>query len=221
MGVSTPIWLPGEGTATQRAAQAQGTAIEGQTLAEHYALASRVLSLAANATDALNTRAIAARRLATSRTLASDLSHQFAVGEAAQSDFLAADAEAATAQVSLAQAEAQLAAAKVALATVTGSDAVPVLTVPMPTVPDAIVPALAGIPSDHPILRAAEQQVQAARAQEHLVYVQDRDDPELGLQGINEKQPGTRWDTRFGVTVTFHFATQARNAPLRAAAGSA
>ncbi len=38
------------------------------------------------------------------------------------------------------------------------------------------------------------------------------------MQGINEKQPGTRWDTRFGVTVTFHFATQARNAPLRAAA---
>ncbi len=213
--VSTPVWLPGEGTATQRVAQAQSTAIEGQTLAEHYALARQIVTLAANATNALNARAIAARRLETNRALATDLSHQFGVGESSQSDALAADAEAANAQVSLAQSEAQLAAAKVALATITGSEAVPLIIAP-----DGPMPAAIAVPPDHPMLRAAEQQVQAAMAQERLTYLQDRDDPELGLQGINEKQPGTRWDTRFGVTVTFHFATQARNAPRRAEAAA-
>ena len=215
VGVTTPVWLPGEGTAAQRAAQAQNTAIEGQVVAEHYALARRIVMLAANATDALNARAIAARRLDTDRTLAADLARQFGVGESSQSDALAADAEAATAQVNLLQAESQLASARVALASATGSDAVPLVLAP-----EGPAMVTATLPLEHPMLRAAEQQVQAAMAQERLTYLQDRDDPELGLQGINEKQPGTRWDTRFGVTVTFHFATEARNAPRRAAAAA-
>ena len=73
----------------------------------------------------------------------------------------------------------------------------------------------------HPRLAAAEQAVAAARANARLVDIQDRDDPEIGVQGINEKQPGTRWDTRFGVNFTFHFATEARNAPRRAEAEQA
>lgn len=209
-GVSTPVWLPGEGTATQRAAQAQGEAVEGQSVAEHFAVARQVLLLAANATDALNARVVAARRLETSRTLARDMAHRFEVGESSQSDALAAEAEAASAEASLAQAEAQLASARVALATMTGLPAVPLVT--------GATGGANAAPGEHPLVRAAAQQVQAATAQERLVYLQDRDDPEIGLQGINEKQPGARWDTRFGVTVTFHFATEARNAPRRAAA---
>lgn len=57
-----------------------------------------------------------------------------------------------------------------------------------------------------------------AQANLRLVGIQDRDDPEIGFQGINEKQPGTPWDTRFGVVVHIPFATEARNAPRRAAA---
>lgn len=213
VGVSTPVWLPGEGTATQNAAQAERVAIEAQAAMAHLVLAADVLRLATSATDAANTRAIAARRLATSRALAGDLSRQFAVGEAAQSDALAAEADAANAAVTLAQAESQLGSAKVALAEVTGSPAIPALIVSagMAPVPEG----------EHPQLRAAMEQVQAAQAQQRLVYLQDRDDPEIGLQGINEKQPGTRWDTRFGVTVTFHFATEAHNAPRRAVAQEA
>jgi len=102
VGVSTPVWLPGEGTATQNAAQAERVAIEAQAAMAHLVLAADVLRLATSATDAANTRAIAARRLATSRALAGDLSRQFAVGEAAQSDALAAEADAANAAVTLA-----------------------------------------------------------------------------------------------------------------------
>ena len=211
VGVSTPLWLPGEGTATQDAARAESVAIDGQIALAHLSLAREVLRLAADAADAVNALAIAQRRLATNRALAATLANRFAVGESAQSDALAADAEASSAVVYVAQAEARLGLARVALAELTGSEAIPML---MPA------PALANAAdgSEHPQVVAAAQQVEAARARARLVYLQDRDDPELGIEGINEKQPGTRWDTRFGVTLRFHFATEARNAPLRAVA---
>lgn len=211
VGVSTPLWLPGEGTATQNAARAESLAIDGQTALAHLSLAREVLRLAAEAVDATNALAIAQRRLATNRALAKTLASRFAVGESAQSDALAADAEAASAMLNVAQAEARLGLARVALAELTGSEAIPML---MP----AAGLARAADGNEHPQVVAAALQVEAARAQERLVYLQDRDDPELGVEGINEKQPGTRWDTRFGVTLKFHFATQARNAPRRAIA---
>ena len=211
VGVSTPLWLPGEGTATQNAAQADSVAIDRQIALAHLSLAREVLRLSADAVDAANALAIAQRRLATYRALATTLANRFAVGESAQSDALAADAEASTAVISMTQAEARLGLARVALAELTGSEAIPVL-MPAPAL------AQAGDGSEHPQVVAAAQQVEAARARARLIYIQDRDDPELGVEGINEKQPGTRWDTRFGVTLKFHFATDARNAPLRAVA---
>ena len=214
VGVSTPIWLPGEGTATQNAARAQGVAIDAQTAMTHLDLARQVLRLATDAEAALNSRLIARRRLTTGEALAADLAHRFAVGESAQSDALAADAEAADARIGLAQADLKLEASRLALAELTGSRAIPLLadTVALP------MPALAVALDAHPRVIAAARAVQAARAQARLVAIQDRDDPELGVEGINEKQPGTPWDTRFGVTLKFHFATEARNAPRRAAA---
>ena len=211
LGVRTPLWLPGEGTATQNLARAETTALEAQAELAHLALAGQVLMRAVDAIDARDARDIAARRLATNQALARDLDRRFQVGESSQSDALAAQAEAATAAVSLAQAEAQLGMAQITLAELTGSPAVPVLISP-------VVSGRAATGGDHPQVVAAVRQAEAARAQQKLVYLQDRDDPEVGIAGINEKQPGTRWDTRLGVTMTFHFATEARNAPRRAAA---
>ena len=211
IGVSTPLWLPGEGSATQNLARAENTAIEAQAELAHLALAAQVVQRAVAAVDARNARDIAARRLATNQALARDLDRRFQVGESSQSDALAADAEAATAAVSLAQADVQLGSAEIALAELTGSTALPVLSPPL-------MPARAATGAEHPQMVAAMRQAEAARAQERLVYLQDRDDPEFGVEGINEKQPGTRWDTRVGLTLRFHFATEARNAPRRAAA---
>ena len=213
-GVSTPIWLPGERTATQNAARAESLAVEGQAALAHLALAREVLRLATDAADAANALGIAGRRLTTYRALAKTLANRFAVGESAQSDSLAAEAEAANAEVGVAQAEGRLGLARVALAELTGSKAIPLLIAPTG-------PVVAADGSEHPQVAAATRQVEAARAQERLVYVQDRDDPELGVEGINEKQANARWDTRLSVTLKFHFATEARNAPRRALAQEA
>lgn len=211
VGVSTPVWLPGEGTATQKLAQADTASVAAAGEAAYLALAAQVLDLASQAMMAANARDVAARRLAADQALASDLARRFQVGEASQSDSLATDAEAATANMTLQNADSQLAVARLALAAVTGIDTL--------TRIDAISPGPSGnVMASHPRILAAEQAVAAARANARLVRIADRDDPELGVEGINEKQPGARWDTRFGVTLTFHFATEARNAPRRAAA---
>lgn len=211
--VSTPIWLPGEGTATQRAARAQGEAAGAETEAAHLALASQVLELTARATLAENERDVTAQRLASARSLAADAAHRFHVGEGAESDALAADAEAASARVALIDDDGRVASARAALGVVLGADAIPRLG---PAAGQAR--SSPNAPLHHPRIEAATRSLLAAQANARLVRIGNRDDPEIGVQGINEKQPGSPWDTRFGVVLRFSFASEARNAPRIAAA---
>ena len=216
--LGTPIWLPGEGRATQATAQADGVAVAAAIDAAHLALAQQVLDLAAQAALALGDRDVAARRLATAQALAANLARQFRAGEASESDALAAEADAAGAAVTLSSAEAQLGVAHAALAVVVGNDLLPRLDIPG-LATSAPAPQPGGDPlAAHPRIAAARRAVEAAQANARLVGIENRDSPQIGFQGINEKQPGTRWDTRFGVTFHLSFATEARNAPRRAAA---
>ncbi len=214
--LATPIWLPGEGTATQKAAQAEGGAVAADEDATHLALAGQVLDLVVQAARASGRQEAAEKRAATARALAADVHRRLAVGEAPQSDALAADAEADSAQATLDNAQAELEQGRASLSSITGEENMPELagSVPLAARPLPAAALLAG----HPRILAAERALSAAQASARLAGIQNRDDPELGLQSINEKQPGQRWDTRFGVTLRFSFATAGRNAPLRAAA---
>ncbi len=234
MELDTPVWLPRQGTATQGVARAEADAVAADEAAAHLALATEVLDLSAQAAFAANVREVASRRLASLRTLAADAARRFRVGESSRSDALAAEAEAAGASVALSAAEAQLGTALAVLASVTGEASVPSLT----TVRAAgargtgargtgaravgAVPARKalsqGAVNSHPRVVAAQRAVLTAQAQARLVRIENRDSPQIGLEGVNEKQAGARWDTRFGVVVHFPFATEARNAPRRAAA---
>ncbi len=208
---ATPLWLPGQGTATQATAAADAAAAGAAANAAHHALALELLDLAAQATTAVNTRDVEAKRLKTAEALAASAAERFKVGEGSDSDALAAAAQAAAVRVALSGAEAQVEAARASLAALTGREAIPRLTLP----PALLSSGVAGV---HPRVAAAQRAVQAAEANARLVRIGNRDNPEIGVEGINEKQPGTRWDTRFGVTFRLPFATEARNAPLRAAA---
>ena len=214
--LGTPVWLPGEGTATQNVASADAATVAADADATHLALAVQVLGLAAQAAFAANERDVAQRRLATAEALATDLAHRYGVGESSESDALAADAEAAGARVTLSAADAQLASAVAALAAVTGRETVPRLAAPVSR--GAAGAALAVAPATHPRIIAAERAVAAAQAKARLTRIENRDSPTVGVTGINEKQYGSPWDTRFGVVFRLPFATEARNAPLRAAA---
>ncbi len=161
-----------------------------------------------------NSRDVARRRLQSSQALAADLSRRFRVGEAAQSDALTADADAASAAVTLADTQAQLTGALAALAVLTGQTAVPSLAGPDPK-----MPRLEALGETHPRLIAARRATEVAQSSMRLTRIENRDSPEVGIQGINEKQgSNTPWNTRFGVVVRFPFATEGRNAPRLAAA---
>lgn len=218
VGVGTPLWLPGEGTATQRAASAEGRAALAGGVAAHLALAQQVLDLVTRAWLAKVSRDVAQARLRSDQALSAGAADRFRVGEGAQSDALAADAAAQTDALDLNDADASLSAALLALSSLTGRVALPVLTVDRTQRADAIVGNDADAIERHPRIVAERQAVAAAEARERLVRLQDRADPELGLQVTNDKQPGSPWDTRLGVTFRVPFASAARNAPLRAAA---
>ncbi len=218
--LSTPVWLPGEGTATQRAALAQEVASSADETAAHLALAEEVLDLATGAVLADDASHVAADRLATAQALANAAAERFRTGEASESDYLAAAAEAANARIELNDAAAKLQAARAALTATTGSSAVPDLGADASAPPGPTTVAFGNDPvlPLHPKLVAEDRHVAAAEESERLVRIQNRDDPEIGVQVIDDKQPGTRWDTRVALTFRLPFATEARNAPRRAAA---
>ena len=223
--VGTPIWLPGEGTATQNAANADAATIRADEAAMHLALAAHLLAVVERAALAANEAAVAQRHFALSQSLQAGLNRSVAVGESAESDALAAQAEAEQARISLTTAQADLASAQAALQVLTGSDAIPRLAAPpAPPVMAALVSATAITPgvaealADHPRVAASAHAVAAAEAKARLTRIENRDHPEIGLQVINEKQPGSAWDTRVGLMLRLPFATSGRNAPLRAQA---
>ncbi len=218
IGVGTPLWLPGEGTATQRAASAEGRAAIAGGEAAHFALAQQVLDLATRAWLAKVSKDVAQARLRSDQALSVAAANQFRVGEGAQSDALAADAAAQTDALDVNDADANLGAALIALSTLTGRDTLPVLTADRAQRDVAFIRDNQDVIELNPRVVAERVVFEAAEARERLVRVQDRADPELGLQVTNDKQPGSPWDTRLGVVFRVPFASAGRNAPLRAAA---
>ncbi len=215
--LTTPVWLPGEGRATSRTAHADADAIDANADEAHLELAGRVLALTEHAAVATNALDVAQRRATTAQALAASLAHRFQVGESSQSDALAAQAEAASARMSVSGARSQLDAIRAALTALTGEPVVPRLS---GAGGDAgpLDASEAAVLAHHPRLLAADRAVAAAQAGASLTRIENRDSPEVGIQAIDEKQPGSRWDTRVGIIFRLPFATQARNAPKRAAA---
>lgn len=229
--LNTPLWLPGEGTATARSAGAELAHVAAQDEAGRLLVAGQVLDAAAGLAIARNVREVAGRRLASARLLLSELHRLVRGGEAVQIDEQAAAADLATAEIALADADAQLVSAGEALAVLTGTRTLPELTPPKLTTPEltptgAVAAALAGgVPDEaaighNPQVAAAQRGVDAAQAELRLVRLADRDDPELGVEAIRDHQFGSPWDTRYGVVVRVPFASRARNLPRIALAQS-
>jgi hypothetical protein len=74
-------------------------------------------------------------------------------------------------------------------------------------------------PEAHPRLQAATRSILAAQAAFRLALIANRDSPEIGVvAGRNRDIRGTEYDTTIGLRLKVPFATDARNAPRRAAA---
>ena len=219
--VGTPIWLPGEGTATEAVARADLDRVEADADSAHLSLAVAVLDTALQAITATLSADVARQRLSAAQALADDLARGVRAGESARSDLEAARADAESAQASLADAEAQRLRARIALSVLTGLEDIPELS-GRDIVGASASPAVPGqLAEGHPRVVAARRAVEAGLAALRLTRISDRDSPEVSVIGIHEKQGfSTPYNTRFGVELRIPFATDARNAPRLAAARS-
>ena len=210
LGVSTPIWLPGEGTASRRLADTEYARSSPQAAVLRLRLTARVRDALAEFALAQAEVAVSERRLADARALEGDVSRRARAREASDADALLARAERIAADAELRDRRSLLGQARLEFEGLVG----------LPPVAAALserVPP--GTDAAHPKLEDARGAVEVARANQALVGLQSRDSPEVGIVARRNRDIGGRtYDNSVGIEVRIPFATEGRNAPRRAAA---
>lgn len=218
--VSTPIWLPGEGTATERVANADARTFVAQSANAQLTVAAAVLDAAVVATQAQQELIIANRKLGFARRVAAEVGHAARVGELSGTDLDAVQAELDSAVISQSNAAAGATNAIAALAVFTGSPEIPTLEAFA-----ELQPAPAGVDrgagQEDPRTLVMERRLETAREQLRLVRASPMADPDVGFDGIREKQFGSPWDTRVGVVIRVPLPSPAINRSRLALAQSA
>lgn len=207
--LGTPIWLPGEGTAIRRLADAELARLDADLMVARLAVAGEVREaywrtrLAATAVEA------ARQRLDAARALQADLERQVRAGQVARADQLLSVAETADAHAIVSTEEASLTQARFVFRALTGVE--PPVDFVEPEVP-------APADGDHPRRLAWRKAVGVTDANARLLRIQDRDSPEIALLGQVERELyDDPYDKRIGVRVVIPFATEGRNEPRRKA----
>jgi outer membrane protein TolC len=211
--LSTPLWLPGEGTATEQVADADLNRTDAQIALAKLKVAGEVRDSVYAYALAEAEAGLARRRLANAEALEADVARRVRAGETAaveedlvRGDFLDAQAG-ARAQ------EALAAAARASLLSLTG--------VPAPPRSYAEPLSPASQFARHPRIQAANRAADAARAEVRLAQIATRDNPEVGVFASRNRDIfGTVNDWMLGVRLKVPFPSETRNAPRKAAAAA-
>lgn len=212
ISVSTPIWLPGEGAASVRAADAESARLDAEGARRLLEVAGEVReALAAVAAAEADQRAAGAR-LRDARALESDLGRQVRGRNAAEAELLVASADRLEAESNLSEKTASVDAARIDFRTLTGLDSnTAALNEPLP-------PVLQARPVD-PRLTEARRAVDAAKASQRLAEIQSSDSPSIGLVGRRTRDIGGNvYDNSVGIQVSIPLPSGGRNRPRTAAA---
>ncbi len=209
--VGTPLWLPGEGRATARLAEAGITELGARLGELRLAIAGTVREAAGQVEEARLAAPPLERRAAAARQLAGVIDQRSRRGESPAADALLARSEALLAEAAVQDQQAILAQAGLRFSVLTGLAAAPSLAL------DAEPPARP--PAEHPRLVAARRGLETARSGLRLAEATPRDSPIISLQGRQEQTTyAERFGTRVGVVVRLPLATEGRNLPRLAAA---
>ncbi|MFT8613026.1 MAG: TolC family protein [Gluconobacter oxydans] len=214
-GVSVPLWLPGQGSATVGVARAEALTIQERLHVARMAVAMRVLDTSANVVMAQRRLAIARIQKDTLEKIRASVIRGKHIGEMTLADQQIIASEIANAANEYSQSEEQVETATSALRILLGR----------PTVPDILSfdnVALAhdglfsaeALENNDPRVRAARQAVRTAEAGVHLAKASFMPNPEVGVAAIHEKQYGSPWDDRVGVTVSIPLPSDVRNVPM-------
>ncbi|MBC7637673.1 MAG: TolC family protein [Acetobacteraceae bacterium] len=210
IGLSTPIWLPGEGSAARALANAEADRAATQVATTRLKLAGQVRDLLADFALAQAELALAERRLRDARATEGDVDRRARVRDASEADLLLARAERIAADAELQDRQVALKQNRLAFQTLTG----------LPPVATALrEPLAAAADANDPRLGEARGAITVARANQTLTGIQLRDSPEIGVIARRSRDAlGSFYNHSIGVEMRIPFATDARNRPRQTAA---
>lgn len=210
VGLAWPLWLPGQQTARQNAADMQAQLAQAQARVLQLRLAGELreqawglllLQAELQQTDA---QAQALQELAV------DVERRVRAGDLARADTMAARAEWLAASAQRAEVRQHLLEARSRWQVLTGQ-----ALAPAPA--ESPVPESTALDDTHPELALATGRLAHGRSQLELVRHSRREAPEVALSYRQEQGGGSTQDS-MGVKLRLPFGTQDRNLPLEAAA---
>lgn len=201
VGVSLPLWLPGERGRAGRLAEAEAAAIDARWAAARLRTAAQLREAWWAHQRAAVDEALARDRLAATRQLLDDVALRLRAGDLARADHVQARAAVVLAEAAVAEASAGHAAARWVLQALLGrgpegvGDLADPQAEPLPPPEEPAPlgregPARAGAPAaapDHPALVALQAQAAVSRRAAELAAVQTRANPELSLATVRER----------------------------------
>lgn len=207
--VAIPLWLPGERSRVQSAAQAEATGVRARLEAARWKLAEQVRSAYWEQARAALEAQLAQERLRNAQQLAADVAKRLKVGDLARADGHQAEGAVASAEATVAEASAAAAKASRRWQTLTGLALLQTDELHAEAEPAA---GQLTAPMAHPELNELATKAELARRQRELAGVQSRSNPELTLGAVRERGAfGERYDQSVVVGVRI---------PLGASSGS-
>jgi outer membrane protein, heavy metal efflux system len=211
IGVSVPLWLPGQRAARASTADAAAGHAQAAERLARLRLAGEVREVAWEFAAARAEVMQADANAKVLEQLADDVARRVRLGDLARADSLAAQAEHLAASALQASLQQRQLAAKARWALLTGQALLPDLAAPAAA--DDAALAL------HPELQLASQSLQLARQRVALMRHSHRDAPELSL-GVRQDTAGRTQSAQGSLIVSLRLplGTPDRNRPLEAAA---
>jgi outer membrane protein, heavy metal efflux system len=207
LGVTVPVWLPGQRQSRTQAADAEIQAAQRSAEAARLRLGAELqqVALAVAAQDAEVRQAELETRLM--QTLSEDVERRVRAGDLARADAMAARAELLQAQANQQGATQRLQQARDRWQLLTGLRGIPPVPVHAPT----------AVPGEHPEISAAAARVERARRQLQVAERSRRDPPEVGVR-VRRDADNTGASNSVGVSLRIPLASASLSAPLLAQA---
>ncbi len=213
IGVSLPLWLPGQKAARRSLAEAEGGENEGDIQATRLAVAGELRRALWTLVMARSEAEIGAERLKAAAGLEADVVRRLKVGEIARSDLLLARQETASARAAAADAQLGVVRSLQRYRVLTGTDR-------LPDNPQEPLGVAANRELD-PRVAAAQAVVERARAALRLAQESRREAPSVGVLYRRDREvSGATPRDSIGFAISIPLAVDVRNAPLMASANT-
>ena len=188
IGLSAPIWLPGERDRSGRLADTQLAAVDARIAAARLRVAAVVREAWWALQRAELEHALATDRLASARGLNADVLKRLRAGELSRADQFQAEGTVAQAEVALAESEAARSTARQTLAALVGAAPGTAPQIATDAEPEPRDARPAGLPdARHPSLAELSLLSEQSRRVADLASVQRRANPEVGVTAVSER----------------------------------